>query len=40
MQIDNFIIIIEQLAKKGIDVGLKHIMNFFGILRFNDKKYD
>jgi len=40
MQIDNFNIIIEQLEKEGINVGLKHIMNSFGILRFNDKKYD
>ena len=40
MQIKNFNIIIEQLEKEGINVGLKHIMNSFGILRFNDKKYD
>ena len=40
MQIENFNIIIEQLEKEGINVGLKHIMNSFGILRFNDKKYD
>ena len=40
MQIDNFNIIIEQLEKEGINVGLKHIMNSFGILGFNDKKYD
>ena len=40
MQIENFNVIIEQLEKEGINVGLKHIMNSFGILRFNDKKYD
>ena len=40
MQIENFNIIIEQLEKEGIKVGLKHIMNSFGILRFNDNKYD
>ena len=40
MQIENFNTIIEQLEKEGINVGLKHIMNSFGILRFNDKKYD
>ena len=40
MQIDNFNIIIEQLEKEGINVGLKHIMSSLGILRFNDKKYD
>lgn len=40
MQLENFNIIIEQLEKEGINVGLKHIMNSFGILRFNDKKYD
>ena len=40
MQIKNFDAIIEELEKNGINVGLKHIMNSFGILRFNDKKYD
>ena len=40
MQLENFNVIIEQLEKEGINVGLKHIMNSFGILRFNDKKYD
>ena len=40
MQIENFNIIVEQLEKEGINVGLKHIMNSFGILRFNDRKYD
>ena len=40
MQIENFNIILEKLEKEGINVGLKHIMNSFGILRFNDKKYD
>ena len=40
MQIENFNITIEQLEKEGINVVLKHIMNSFGILRFNDKKYD
>jgi alanine racemase len=39
-QIENFNEILEQLEKEGINVGLKHIMNSFGILRFNDKKYD
>ena len=42
MQINNFNTIIEQLEKEGINVGLKHIMNSFGILRFkvNNRKYD
>ena len=40
IQINNFDKIIEELKKDGINVGLKHIMNSFGILRFNDKKYD
>ena len=39
MQIENFNEIIEQLEKKGINVGFKHIMNSFGILRFNENKY-
>jgi serine/alanine racemase len=39
MQIENFDYIIEQLEKEGINVGLKHIMNSFGILRFNENKY-
>ena len=39
-QIENFNIIIEELEKGGINVGLKHIMNSFGILRFNDNRYD
>ena len=39
MQIDNFNEIIEQLEKEGINVGFKHIMNSFGILRFNENKY-
>ena len=39
MQIENFNYIVEQLEKGGINVGIKHIMNSFGILRFNDKKY-
>jgi alanine racemase len=39
-QIQNFNKIVEKLEKEGINVGLKHIMNSFGILRFNDKKYD
>ena len=40
MQIYNFDKIIQELENSGINVGLKHIMNSFGILRFNDKKYD
>ena len=40
IQIQNFNKIVEKLEKEGINVGLKHIMNSFGILRFNDKKYD
>ena len=40
MQIQNFNEIVEKLEKEGINVGLKHIMNSFGILRFNDIKYD
>ena len=39
MQIENFNEIIEQLEKEGINVGFKHIMNSFGILRFNENKY-
>ena len=39
MQIENFDFIIEQLEKEGINVGIKHIMNSFGILRFNENKY-
>ena len=39
MQIENFNCIIEMLEKEGINVGLKHILNSFGILRFNEKKY-
>ena len=39
MQIKNFNYIVKQLEKEGINVGIKHIMNSFGILRFNDKKY-
>jgi len=39
MQIENFNYIIERLEKEGINVGLKHILNSFGILRFNEKKY-
>ena len=39
MQIENFDNIIEQLEKEGINVGIKHIMNSFGILRFNENKY-
>ena len=39
MQIENFDYIIEQLEKDGINVGIKHIMNSFGILRFNENKY-
>ena len=40
MQIENFNEIIEQLEKEGINVGFKHIMNSFGILRFNENKYN
>ena len=40
IQINNFDEIVEKLEKEGIKVGLKHIMNSFGILRFNNKKYD
>ena len=40
MQIENFDIIIEQLEKEGINIGVKHIMNSFGILRFNDNRYN
>ena len=39
MQIENFDYIIEQLEKEGINVGIKHILNSFGILRFNENKY-
>ena len=40
MQIENFNKILEKLEKEGINVGLKHIMNSFGILRFNKKNFD
>ena len=40
IQIENFNIILEKLEKEGVNVGLKHLMNSFGILRFNSKKYD
>lgn len=40
MQLDNFNIILKELEKEGVNVGLKHIMNSFGILRFNDNRYD
>ena len=40
-QISNFNNIISLLEKEGINVGIKHIMNSFGILRFNDNiKYN
>ena len=39
-QINTFDEIVEKMEKGGIKVGLKHIMNSFGILRFNNKKYD
>ena len=39
MQIENFNYIVEKIEKERINVGIKHIMNSFGILRFNDKKY-
>ena len=40
MQIENFHIILDKLEKEGVKVGLKHIVNSFGILRFNDKSFD
>ena len=40
MQIENFDKIVDHLEKAGINVGIKHLMNSFGILRFNDKKYN
>jgi len=40
MQIENFNAVLDELEKEGINVGLKHMMNSFGILRFNDKRYD
>ena len=40
MQINNFNTIIEKLEKTGINVGIKHLMNSIGLLRFNDKRYD
>ena len=39
-QINNFNNIIKDLKEKGIDVGLKHLMNSFGILRFKENCYD
>ncbi len=41
MQIENFDIIIQQLEKEGKNLGIKHLMNSYGILRFkNDNKYN
>lgn len=40
MQIQNFNTIVEQLENDGINVGIKHLMNSFGILRFNDNRYN
>ena len=40
MQIENFDDIIQQLEKEGKNLGVKHLMNSYGILRFNnDNKY-
>ena len=40
MQIDNFNIVLDELEKAGINVGIKHLMNSLGLLRFHEKRYD
>ena len=39
-QIENFDTVITQLEKAGLNVGMKHMMDSIGTLRFNDTKYD
>ena len=39
-QIENFDTVVEQLEKAGLNVGIKHMMDSIGTLRFNDTKYD
>ena len=39
-QIKKFDTVIEQLEKAGLNVGMKHMMDSIGTLRFNDTKYD
>ena len=40
MQIDNFNTVLDELEKAGINVGIKHLMNSLGLLRFHEKRYD
>ena len=39
-QIDEYDKVVEELEKAGINVGIKHLMNGLGLLRFNNDKYD
>lgn len=39
-QIDEYDEVVEKLEKAGINVGIKHLMNSLGLLRFNNEKYD
>ena len=39
-QIDEYDKVVEELEKAGINVGIKHLMNGLGLLRFNNVKYD
>lgn len=39
-QIDDYNEVVNQLEKAGINVGIKHLMNSIGLLRFNNEKYD
>ena len=40
MQIDNFNTVLDELEKSGINVGIKHLMNSLGLLRFHEERYD
>ena len=40
MQIECYDKVVTELEKAGINVGIKHMMNSIGLLRFNDTKYD
>ena len=39
-QMEKFNTVIEKLEKEGFNVGIKHLMDSLGTLRFNDKRYD
>ena len=39
-QIENYDTVVNQLQQAGLNVGIKHLMNGLGTLRFNDTKYD